>query len=208
MQYFLILAALSLFLMIAFCSPSRGEPIEKKIFFKSPAFFYKIQELVEVYDKGDRVLPKIRKYNLNFDKRRMAYRDLSEIDTLIIHHTAISEDVSAARIDEEHKKIGWACIGYHYLIHKNGSIEKCRKNNMIGAHCQGYNSTSIGIALGGNFEKEKPTEEQLEALKGLIAALCVAYPNIKAVQGHCHYLATACPGCELNKLCEQLGIYK
>lgn len=206
MQYFLLIAALSLVLMIAFCSPSRGEPEEEKKFFiiKFPSFD---SQHNEDQTKGGALL-KIKKFPLRFAKNKMAYRELSEIDTLIIHHTAISEDVSAEAIDAEHKRIGWACIGYHYLIHNDGQVEKCRLNTMIGAHCQGFNSSSIGIALGGNFEKEKPSEKQIEALEHLVAALSLAYPQIKRIQGHCHFLATACPGCELDKICQERNIYK
>lgn len=206
MQYFLIIAALSFVLMIAFCSPSRSEPEEeKKVFFiKLPSFS---SENNEDYNMGGPLL-KIKKFPLKFAKNKMAYRELIDIDTLIIHHTAISEDVSAEAIDAEHKRIGWACIGYHYLIHEDGQIEKCRLNTMIGAHCQGFNSTSIGIALGGNFEKAKPTEKQIEALEHLVTALRLAYPQIKRVRGHCYFLATACPGCELDKICQERNIYK
>lgn len=40
-------------------------------------------------------------------------------------------------------------IGYHYLILKSGKIEKGREENIVGAHCEGYNQSSIGVCLSG-----------------------------------------------------------
>ena len=63
----------------------------------------------------------------------------------------------------------------------------------MGAHCENYNSVSIGICLEGNFEIEQPTEKQLTSLSELIQYLKKKYGNVQIV-GHRDLNATACPG--------------
>ena len=101
------------------------------------------------------------------------------IDTIIIHHTA-SSDVSAEIIDGWHKARGWNEIGYHYVIRRDGSIEKGRPDWKQGAHAKGRNKTSIGIALCA-YSRFKPI--QAEVLGDLIADLSLQYP-IKAIERH------------------------
>ena len=57
----------------------------------------------------------------------------SKTDLIVLHHSA-SADVSAAEIHGWHRAKGWAGIGYHFVIRKNGSIERGRPQEMIGAH--------------------------------------------------------------------------
>lgn len=191
-------------------NPLQAEPVKDKIenelIPRSPPFKLNLGELT--FMGGCLMNLRIKSFKLTYDKNLVEFRSLSSIDSIIIHHTASLADLSAADIDAGHKAIGYACIGYHYLIHKDGSIEKGRFNNMVGAHCYGHNKTSLGIALSGNFEKETMTNEQTSALIDLIATLRVAYPNIKSIQGHCFYNATACPGCNLDKFCKEKNIYK
>lgn len=70
---------------------------------------------------------------------------------------------------------GWAGIGYHYVIHKDGRIEQGRPEGTIGAHCYGYNQTSIGIVSVGNFDIAWPTKQQLSSATHLVAYLCQRY---------------------------------
>lgn len=51
-------------------------------------------------------------------------------------------------------KNGWAGIGYHFVIRKDGTIERGRPLSVVGAHAQGDNLHTIGICMAGNFEKE------------------------------------------------------
>ena len=48
-------------------------------------------------------------------------------DAIVIHHVGnTNRDVSAAEIDRWHKNNGWAGIGYHFVIRKDGTIERGR----------------------------------------------------------------------------------
>lgn len=127
-------------------------------------------------------------------KFREGLKNRSRTTRVIIHHTATNGDVAAETVHGWHLKQGWAGIGYHYLIRQDGTIERGRPENTIGAHAgpEG-NSDSIGIALAGNFEMAKPTEKQIEALVWLIRDLINRYGSLQ-VMGHRDVMATSCPG--------------
>ena len=73
-----------------------------------------------------------------------------EVDTThaVIHHTA-SKDVSIDVIRKYHVETkGFDDVGYHFLIRTDGTVEKGRRINKIGAHAKGRNHY-VGIALTG-----------------------------------------------------------
>ena len=86
-----------------------------------------------------------------------------DLTKAVIHHTA-SHDVSAETIDQWHKERGWDGIGYHYVIRKDGTIEKGRDTSKKGAHAKGRNNW-IGIALTGY---DKFTDAQIISVKKLL----------------------------------------
>lgn len=108
------------------------------------------------------------------------------IDTIIIHHTGEHNiDVSAEQIDKYHKERGWKGIGYHYIIRRNGDIEKGRADYEIGAHAKNRNENSIGIVLSGR----DMTLEQKMTLSVMLKKMVVRY-NIKSIERH----HEECPG--------------
>lgn len=122
----------------------------------------------------------------------------SATNRYILHHSA-SPDVSAANIHGWHlarkdNGVPWLGIGYHFVIRQDGTIERGRPENSIGAHAgAGANGDSIGICFTGNFEEGKPTEAQLNAFIWLEKLLRPKYGKIN-IQGHSDVMATACPG--------------
>ena len=110
----------------------------------------------------------------------------AEVDTTkaVIHHTA-SHDVSAKTIDKWHKERGWDGIGYHYVIRKDGRVEKGRDLSKRGAHTKNRNRY-IGIALTGNGTF---TDRQLSSLRKLIAKIGITH-----IERH----HEKCPGPGLN----------
>ena len=119
-------------------------------------------------------------------------------DRIVVHHTGVvSGAVTAASIHSFHKRLGWSGIGYHYVIDRNGIIERGRPRDTVGAHCIGFNKNTVGISLTGNYNTMSPAEVQLEALSELIAALCGIYrirPGQGTIVGHRDLVSTACPG--------------
>lgn len=138
-------------------------------------------------------------YNYNELTTRSATR------RIIIHHTgnATDDDLSSVEINASHQALGWVCIGYHYVIRKDGHIEIGRPHWTVGAHAEGFNSDSIGIMLCGNFEIAKPTDSQIESVSMLLANLCYDYGlpiTHDYVIGHREVNSTACPGSNLYSL--------
>ena len=70
------------------------------------------------------------------------------IDMIVIHQTGTPTG-TVESIDRYHRSLGWAGIGYHYVIYHDGSVHKGRANSQIDAHCQGDNATSLGICCVG-----------------------------------------------------------
>lgn len=116
----------------------------------------------------------------------------STIDMIVLHH-ANATNCTVEDIHRWHLANGWSGFGYHYFVNKNGLIFKGRPDDTIGSHAKGFNSTSIGICFEGNFEKEMPTQAQIEAGLELVEYLKIKY-NINNIKGHGELMATACPG--------------
>jgi len=139
--------------------------------------------------------PPIQETHLTFSETLIP-RKITNL--LILHHVGgTNREVSASEIHQWHLQNGWAGIGYHYVIHKDGRIEKGRPEAMIGAHCYGYNQTSIGIVSIGNFQTAWPTKQQITSAVHLLAYLCQQYhiqPNASTIVGHRDLNNTDCPG--------------
>ncbi|NIT76633.1 MAG: lysozyme, partial [Thermoplasmata archaeon] len=112
---------------------------------------------------------------------------------LVVHASATPPqwDIGVAEIRDMHVKRGWRDIGYHYVIRRNGKVEKGRPEAEIGAHVRGWNSKSIGICLVGGIDAEGTpianyTRKQYEALEGLLRSLMQKYQRTNPVQvcGH------------------------
>lgn len=122
------------------------------------------------------------------------------INEIIIHSTATPKGMNATAkdIDKWHRAKGYDCIGYHFVILKNGQIQAGRAVGAVGAHCRGHNANTIGIAYVGGLNEHKQsadtrTNDQKNALKSLIRELIKIYPTIKKISGHRDYSNTACP---------------
>lgn len=121
-------------------------------------------------------------------------------DCIVVHHVgmATDDDVAAETVHTWHLNQGWAGIGYHFIIRKDGTIEEGRPLGTVGAHVYGENRHTVGINLAGNFEIGTPTEAQKASAARLIASLCTVYQLDpvwqSTVKGHRDLNATACPG--------------
>ena len=145
------------------------------------------------------LIPIVETY-LDIDYNQLTTRRVT--DQIVIHHTgnAVDDDLSAAEIDASHKGQGWTCIGYHYVIRKDGTVELGRPDWTVGAHAYGNNSHTIGVHVCGNFEEAEPTDEQIESLAMLLANLCADYSlpiDRYTIVGHRELMPTACPGANL-----------
>ncbi len=120
------------------------------------------------------------------------FGERNRTEEIIIHHRSGNGDVQS--LHDGHIKNGWAGIGYHFYIRKDGSIYRGRPLNAVGAHCVGINAISIGICFEGNYQSEKTMPEpQLKSGKELISYLKGLFPYVK-IKNHSDCLATMCPG--------------
>lgn len=112
--------------------------------------------------------------------------------SIIVHCSATPQDmdIGAETIDRWHKERGWAGIGYHYVIRRNGKVENGRDVKDPGAHAGGHNEDSIGVCLIGGTDADDRnkaeanfTLSQYRALEELIFTLRGLYGSLE-VLGH------------------------
>jgi hypothetical protein len=147
----------------------------------------------------------------------------------LVHHTAGSNSYTASQsaamvrgIEVYHVKgNGWNDIGYNFLVDKYGQVFEGRyggaDKNVIGAHAEGFNTGSFGVAVLGTYGSAAPRAVARTALAGLLAwRLDVAHVDplssltwvsggnaryasgvpvlLRAVAGHRDTGFTSCPG--------------
>lgn len=129
---------------------------------------------------------------------------------LIIHcaDTKAGMDIGVEEITQWHKARGFNNVGYHFVIRKNGTIEKGRDIDVIGAHCKGQNSHSIGICwVGGYDAKDDRTDAQKEAMQKLVISLNMVFGKM-SIHGHNEFSTKTCPNFnvyeEFKELLEKL----
>ena len=129
-----------------------------------------------------------------------------KIKEIIVHCSATPEgkDYSVDTIRKWHLQRGFADIGYHYIIYRDGSIHTGRDESVIGAHCKGHNSNSIGVcyiggvAVDGKTPKDTRTTEQKQSLVKLLKELKAKYPQA-SIHGHRDFSSKACPSFDATK---------
>ena len=125
---------------------------------------------------------------------------MRKITKIIIHCAATPEgkDFTVQQIDQWHRQRGFRCIGYHFVIYRDGSIHKGRPIDQVGAHTSGHNANSIGICYiggctsDGKTSKDTRTGAQRVSLVKLVAELRSQFPTA-SVHGHNEFANKACP---------------
>lgn len=132
-----------------------------------------------------KIIEKSFKWNGELIKRKAT-------DYIVLHHRAGEGDVES--IHRTHIARGWAGIGYHFYVRKNGEVFRGRPINTAGAHCVDCNKMSVAICFEGNFEKENTMPAvQIKAGQELVSCLKQIYP-LATVKRHRDFGGTACPG--------------
>ena len=163
-------------------------------------------------------------------RKKPAYADT--VRFAVVHHTVGSNSYSRAQsasivrgIERYHVLAnGWDDIGYNFLVDKYGQVFEGRwggvDRNVVGAHAQGFNQGSVGVALMGTYDSASITPAARAALIRLLAwRLDVAhvdplstfswrstgnpkYPagrliTLRTISGHRDTGYTSCPGSQL-----------
>lgn len=131
----------------------------------------------------------------------------SPIRKLVIHYSATYPDLDYGvdEIRKMHLARGFNDVGYHYIIKRDGTIQKGRADNVIGAHVKGYNTGSLGICCIGGIERatgpnvgvDNRTDAQKAATVTLVKELLDKYPGASLL-GHRDLAATQCPGFDVR----------
>jgi hypothetical protein len=99
----------------------------------------------------------------------------------VIHHTAGTNSYTAAQsaaivrgIQTYHvKSNGWNDLGYNFVVDKYGQVFEGRyggaERNVVGAHAEGFNTGSVGIALLGTYGDAQPSAKAVDAIASLLA---------------------------------------
>ncbi|MEC6747321.1 N-acetylmuramoyl-L-alanine amidase [Marinilactibacillus sp. XAAS-LB27] len=110
---------------------------------------------------------------------------------IAIHHslTRIGLSGSNARGYSSYhvNTLGWPGIGYSYVIEPDGTIKFCNPINWRTYHVGNSNNIAVGIVLTGDFRYDKPTPEQEESLRLLVARIKQDQKQIKRVRSHNEY---------------------
>ena len=128
------------------------------------------------------------------------------INEIIVHCTATPEgrECTVAEIRQWHRQRGFSDIGYHYVIHLDGTMEPGRDVDISGAHCLNHNAHSIGVvyvggvAKDGKTPKDTRTDEQKAALASLLMDLRKLYPTA-TIHGHRDFANKACPSFDATR---------
>lgn len=121
------------------------------------------------------------------------------IDKIILHCSATKEgkEFDIRDIERWHKERGFRCVGYHYVIKLDGTVQEGRKLEEIGAHVTGENAHSIGICYIGGLDaagkaKDTRTDEQKESMYKLLRILHSKFPGA-SIHGHKEFANKECP---------------
>lgn len=126
------------------------------------------------------------------------------INAIILHSIATPEGrkYTVHEVNKMHEARGWKGIGYHYLIHLNGTISKGRPVEEEGAHVKGRNHDTIGVAYVGGTDmfgnaKDTRTIRQKIAQQLLVNWLRLRY-KVYRVLGHKDCGQTECPSYDVS----------
>lgn len=129
-------------------------------------------------------------------------RKLESIKTIIFHCLDVppTKDFSIGDVDNWHRERGFAGVGYHFLIRKDGTIEYGRPLNIAGAHAKGFNHDSVGIATESGWKGEDTrTPECIASCHSLAESLVEVLPNIENIIGHNMVSEKSCPNYDAFK---------
>lgn len=132
---------------------------------------------------------------------------------LLVHHSASSLHTTIADVRRWHvEERGYADIGYHWVIHQDGSIHRGRPTWVVGAHDLGENTNTLGVCgVGDNTTTtDRWTMAQRIALVELMVSCRVVYGSEFGFARHSDdeppETPTECPGLSEGEWSEILGL--
>lgn len=128
------------------------------------------------------------------------YQNYRPVRLIVIHCSATrcNRPFPVEAVVAAHKERGFATIGYHYYITRDGVVHAGRPVHQEGAHVTGWNKFSIGVCYEGGLSPQglpadTRTDAQKDTLRRLLLRLLTDYPTARIV-GHRELGANkACP---------------
>lgn len=132
--------------------------------------------------------------------------------SIIVHHTGVKQNPrvgmaaklrnlqsysqKVAEFAPGRKKPAWPDLPYHYYIDAKGVIAEGRDVRYAGDTNTGYDTSGhVQVVLEGDFERERPTQAQLDALRQVLAWQAAAWRiPISKISVHKDHARTDCPG--------------
>lgn len=110
---------------------------------------------------------------------------------IVIHctQTPAGLDIGVKEIRGWHvTERGWTDVGYHYVIRRDGTIERGRSPWAVGAHVEGHNAETLAMCLvggcktgktkGSQVEDNNFTPEQYASLEALVTQGLRDWPDV------------------------------
>ena len=124
-------------------------------------------------------------------------RDVKEVKGVVWHHTATKSNDPQARITsiaKYHTAVrGWPAIAYHYAIDEDGVVYQMNDVTRRSNHAEGYNKSTISVALIGNYQEGAMSAKMESSAIRLNEWLRGQY-KLEFAWLHKDTKATACPG--------------
>ena len=134
------------------------------------------------------------------DARRYVPRQPSDVEMLVIHHTAAPPETSLQDIATAHRA-DWPGIIYDFVIDGKGEIYQTQPLDQVADAAEPFVRKAINIAFAGDFSKGgEPAPAQIAAAGRLLAWLRQRFPQVlpTAIRGASEFAATVSPGREWN----------
>ena len=118
------------------------------------------------------------------------YQNYRKINLIVIHCSATRCDrpFPLEAVIACHRARGFATVGYHYYVTRDGTVHAGRPLYQEGAHATGYNRHSIGVCYEGGLNAQgvpadTRTAAQKDTLLKLLKRLKTDYPEARII-GH------------------------
>ncbi len=96
------------------------------------------------------------------------------ITHIVVHHNG-HPGRTIDDIRRSHRGFGWIDIGYHFVVHEDGSVHVGRAVGRTGAHARGFNRRTLGVCVVGNGNEADFNDTQYTALAALLRALMASF---------------------------------
>ena len=116
-------------------------------------------------------------------------RFIRQVNKIIVHSVTGFEDI-ADLIKNDTITLGLDTVRFHSVIDKNSNIFKTNYINFVTQHCEGENTSAIGICL----LNDNPSDKELTSLHFLIESYRFLTKKELMVYAHSQFNNKTCPG--------------